>query len=290
MKKDTAVYTNNEYKNKEENISSEFVVSLIKKTEKVVTALYMVTDLLPETEPIKSRVRLVSLDTISLLYSVRSRSPFEAHQLLISGAQSIDQIVSLVEISTALTFVSHMNGSILVRELLSLKEKMLSYTTGGLETVFSNKTVSAIETTGMLLSEELFSQDQSVAAKTSPTVTKALYPQHNLSFKSERSLVQKGQNTDQKYIRHDALKTIGQDEKIPQAKRESDRKDDILKIIKEKGRVGIKDISTVITDYSEKTIQRQLTALVIQGVLKKFGNKRWSTYVLNTDQTAVKSL
>jgi DeoR/GlpR family transcriptional regulator of sugar metabolism len=42
--------------------------------------------------------------------------------------------------------------------------------------------------------------------------------------------------------------------------------------------VSIKDISLVLTDCSEKTIQRELNSLVLKGQLKKTGAKRWSRY------------
>ncbi len=52
----------------------------------------------------------------------------------------------------------------------------------------------------------------------------------------------------------------------------------ILGIIKDKKEVSIKDISIAFTDYSEKTIQRELNALVAKGTIKKIGAKRWSRY------------
>jgi virulence-associated protein VapD len=58
------------------------------------------------------------------------------------------------------------------------------------------------------------------------------------------------------------------------------RSEEILEIIKNKGNVMIKDISSEITDCSEKTIQRELQKLVFSGVLKKEGERRWSTYSL----------
>jgi DNA-binding HxlR family transcriptional regulator len=56
------------------------------------------------------------------------------------------------------------------------------------------------------------------------------------------------------------------------------RRSNILKIIKDKNEVTIKDISTIIKDCSEKTLQRELSGLVLENVLKKEGNKRWSKY------------
>jgi DNA-binding Lrp family transcriptional regulator len=59
----------------------------------------------------------------------------------------------------------------------------------------------------------------------------------------------------------------------------SSRRENILALIHEKGRVSIKDISSSIKNCSEKTIQRELFALIQEGVLKKEGERRWSTYL-----------
>ncbi|MEK7126269.1 MAG: hypothetical protein AAB517_03015 [Patescibacteria group bacterium] len=59
-----------------------------------------------------------------------------------------------------------------------------------------------------------------------------------------------------------------------------DRRDAIMSVIKDKKRASIKDISTLIRGVSEKTIQRELTALIKEGVVSKEGERRWSTYSL----------
>ncbi|MFA5744723.1 MAG: DeoR family transcriptional regulator [Candidatus Paceibacterota bacterium] len=59
-----------------------------------------------------------------------------------------------------------------------------------------------------------------------------------------------------------------------------DRTQAILSVIKSKQRVSIKDISTLIRGVSEKTIQRELAALVDTGTVKKEGERRWSIYSL----------
>lgn len=56
------------------------------------------------------------------------------------------------------------------------------------------------------------------------------------------------------------------------------RRDRILGIIKDKGHVTIKDVSTAVTDVSEKTIQRELTTLISDGIINKEGERRWSRY------------
>jgi DNA-binding transcriptional ArsR family regulator len=59
-----------------------------------------------------------------------------------------------------------------------------------------------------------------------------------------------------------------------------DRREAVLSVIRNKGKASIKDISTLIRGVSEKTIQRELLALIASGVVLKQGERRWSTYSL----------
>ena len=66
-------------------------------------------------------------------------------------------------------------------------------------------------------------------------------------------------------------------DKIPSVKKNT-RQEAILSIVKSKKEVGITDISSVVKGHSTKTIQRELLYMVVSGVLKKSGEKRWSRY------------
>ncbi len=61
---------------------------------------------------------------------------------------------------------------------------------------------------------------------------------------------------------------------------QKDRREAILSVIKNNGKASIKDISTLIRGVSEKTIQRELLALIAAGVVLKQGERRWSIYSL----------
>lgn len=61
----------------------------------------------------------------------------------------------------------------------------------------------------------------------------------------------------------------------------SDRAQKIVAFVQEHGESGIKSISSLFPSVSEKTVQRELTGLVLQGILKKRGERRWSRYLLN---------
>lgn len=59
----------------------------------------------------------------------------------------------------------------------------------------------------------------------------------------------------------------------------SKRQEDILSFINQRKSAVVKDISTLFPDVSEKTIQRELGALVDAGKITKRGSKRWSIYL-----------
>jgi len=52
----------------------------------------------------------------------------------------------------------------------------------------------------------------------------------------------------------------------------------ILEFVRKHKNVSIKDIAKVIKGFSEKTIQRELGALIQQGLVVKRGERRWSIY------------
>lgn len=67
----------------------------------------------------------------------------------------------------------------------------------------------------------------------------------------------------------------------PSASMSIDRRTRIATILEAKGESTIKDISEIITDVSEKTIQRELNAMIEEGQVQRQGERRWSKYSLN---------
>lgn len=66
--------------------------------------------------------------------------------------------------------------------------------------------------------------------------------------------------------------------KAPATSSATDRRDRIKTILEAKGEATIKDISEIITDCSEKTIQRELNAMIEDNIVKRQGERRWSKY------------
>jgi hypothetical protein len=58
----------------------------------------------------------------------------------------------------------------------------------------------------------------------------------------------------------------------------TDRAERIRTVLEAKPQATIKDISEIITDVSEKTIQRELNSLIEKGQVVREGERRWSKY------------
>lgn len=58
----------------------------------------------------------------------------------------------------------------------------------------------------------------------------------------------------------------------------TDRAERIKTVLEAKPQATVKDVSEVITDVSEKTIQRELNSLIEKGQVIREGERRWSRY------------
>lgn len=77
-------------------------------------------------------------------------------------------------------------------------------------------------------------------------------------------------------------RTLAQTTRTAQAQpsAQPDRRERIKVILEAKGEASIKDISDIISDVSEKTIQRELNAMIDDNLVKRQGERRWSRYSL----------
>lgn len=252
------------------NAFSEFI---IKKTEKLVTALYMVTDCMDSDDAMKNKLRTLGVGLLSDAHSFALAGATEKQYKLDHSSAQISEILSLVGIANMMGFVSEMNSSILKKEFTVLHMEYNRFTTEN----NTNKSVvnvphTKVETT---LDMDAFSVPLPVY-KEAPKLASQFWPvaiqpkgQHlfnkkNVLYKNESS------------NNYNPLKS---EKNIVVRKEERGQK--MIDLIKEKGDISIKDISSSFTDCSEKTIQRELNNLVSKGQLKKQGSKRWSRYSVN---------
>jgi hypothetical protein len=68
-------------------------------------------------------------------------------------------------------------------------------------------------------------------------------------------------------------------EAVKDTSQTSSRRADILALFNHRERISVKDAVQTVPGVSEKTLQRELLAMVADGTLKKEGERRWSTYI-----------
>ncbi|MEK7607814.1 MAG: hypothetical protein AAB484_02765 [Patescibacteria group bacterium] len=216
-------------------------VFLYKKTEKLIAAIYMITDFVKDNEPLKWRIRENALELLSLNTSFATVSLSERLELLKKYQALSLEIVSLSGIAHIGGLISEMNYNVLKIEF----EKLTAI-------INKDENKKANEET-VVLNSGFFDRED------------VLYsPQKPLS---------KGHSQYLPKIVKSVKSTDNKDDK-------NDRKTIISKLLSKKNGLNIKDFSQAIRDCSEKTIQRELLSMVASGILKKEGERRWSTYSL----------
>src|ERR1035437_9225470 len=67
-----------------------------KKTEKLVTALYMVTDCMDTDDALKGKLRQLGVELLSDMYKLASLSPMDKHVHISASLSHVDEILSFV--------------------------------------------------------------------------------------------------------------------------------------------------------------------------------------------------
>jgi hypothetical protein len=170
----------------------------------------------------------------------------------------LDEVLSLLDIASAINLISEMNCNILKKEFNELKQSIIKSNT---------------QSNPVWLEEFIKEGDRAEArAEATPPPLMPYVPKGHT-----RIGIQKGSTL---------LKAIL--DKIPNSNFDAlkkQRREEILKIVKSYSNAGgatITDIrkksSGALVSCGEKTLQRELVSMVKDTVLKKFGEKRWSKY------------
>lgn len=247
-------------------VSSHIYEFANKKTEKLVTALYMVTDCMDTDDALKGKLRQLGVELLSDMYRLANLSPMEKHVHIATSLSHVSEIISFVEIARTIGFISDMNTSILNKEFQILIGELESHQSKDKHFTFTldEQMFSFPENEESVSKERGDNRPQSMI-KDMTSLTDKRTSFNSMSFMNNSKL-----SSSLGQVPHTANRVLSVDDK-------KERTDRILVLLK--GReVSIKDISNSFTSCSEKTIQRELNSLVAKGQIKKTGSKRWSKY------------
>ncbi len=325
--------------NKGERLGVYGVSFIVRKAEKLTKALYMVSDILSDREPIKWKMREFGVELFSELTIALDASYSERTALMGLAIHKIERTIALLDIAEMTHMLTVMNASILKKEYHELKSwiEIALHEQSSTKRLFPDQFFDIKDETSFSLihspsrnewSQGDISQEKNgieELVKKNSTATATMdnkntrneienYPNDNLSvslnndargeiipsFQSapieEKKDIQKTlpaefvvrqdkENVLDQLIKETSV-TVRNSESHSDALEKKDkevgqsRREVILSTIKDKPMLTIKDISTKIVNVSEKTIQRELTSMVHEGILVRNGEKRWSTYSL----------
>ncbi len=259
-----------------------------KKAEKISAALYLVSNFLADADPIKWDLRKLSTGLVRNASSLIFTERFDREAGVHSLKTKVVEIVSLLDVAMMAGLISQMNGSVLKGELALFIEKAESF-------AMSKNRANTALSSSMFQVEDMFEEEEEYAPEPiriepkpapSPRVVEAVKVSRPIKDRTpmpaiERRTIPAGLLPEVEFEEDKKTKT---NRKIKDyssvAVKRNRRQSFIISILKRRKDLTIKDISSVFHDCSEKTIQRELSALVDEGVISRKGKRRWTRYNL----------
>lgn len=214
-------------------------VFIYKKAERLAKAIHLIAPAFADSPSLRDRIDSIAVG----LVDAAILAPGAARQAMSRELLALSSVLSIARTGGLL---SSMNSELISREAHSLLQEIAAYEEPRL---FLDEAPSLAEISRRAGRGEERPQPRLHA----PAPARRLPTQGH----------QKGQVKDTSVITSD---------------RKKDRREAVVSVMREKGKVSIKDISTHIRDVSEKTIQRELQSLIEEGVVAREGERRWSTY------------
>ena len=278
-------------KDSKTNQPDNVVDFILAKNERLTSAVYMITALLSDNEPLKWKTRELSLKLLSDLPLSLSSSSGRGYkrQTLYRYANTegvlvaLDEMLSLISVAIAGGSVSQMNFTILQKEYTALKNTIA--------TNFSTQNFNSYWLSGreQLLPPAVFNHSLNHLSNINKVVQQEAPRESKLNsdYSDQVSIKNNFSNSNNQTIKDKTLsvKSVS-NPKINNTKTgligqvKNDRQTTIVEYLKGHSWASIKDIAGQIPDCSSKTVQRELVELVNSGVLQKTGDRRWSRYAV----------
>ena len=212
------------------------------KIERLVSALYLVTDLINTNDPLKWQIRNVGVVLLTEVGKLAELAPADRKKLIYTINENLAEINSLLEVAVTAGLISRMNYALLKKEfanaplLLARFDKVETFQSKG-----QSKGQIPRQSIGQYIGQTKILKDKNLSSLT-------------------------GRNVPNSIIDNKIKKGV--------------RKNQIMKVFENGKTLSLSEVSLMFRNFGPKMMQRDLLELVQDGVLKKTGNKRWSRYSL----------
>jgi hypothetical protein len=333
-------------KNKGQNDStSDMHAFVLRKAQKLTTAIYIVTDILSDMEPMKWSARESSVEILREVSLSVTSARVDRTGVRRTVLEKIEAIMALLDVTASAHILSEMNVAMINTEYQILKDNivaghthaenknrsllsehffmtpLITEPTEGKSQLSERRMVvpmapttsgagaSSHSTSTFLRSTQPVEKNLASAIPVAPSAThQSRTTAVEVAEGNEENDTQEKQATETEIelpqkekihtevvthvevptadiVRHEQTHRLVLTDKdvIARAKPDvnrDDRRTIIFALLKQKPAITVIDIAKSISGVSEKTIQRELLAMVNSNILIKKGERRWSTYSL----------
>lgn len=232
-----------------------YLEHIYERVQKLTEALYRVTDLFSEKEPLKWLLRREGLEIFNSLLKIKSSAPNERIRTLDLISRQIKHTVQILDLASSGSFISEANFQVLKREYEALVDFM---TLRNSELLTETTAVLSIGQTP--IGHISNGQKQQEKEKTTSQTTE------------ESASILNSKETEM---------SLNKEKPSEKSNDLNERRDKIISIIKNRDWISIGELAQEFGgQISEKTIQRDLAGMTSEGLLLKEGDKRWRKYKL----------
>lgn len=234
-------------------------------SKKITEALYRVTELFPNKEPLKWILRNESVKILELIVSLEISSPEKKVLYFDKISGIINKIIHLLDIAALNSYIANINLGVIKREY----EKIDNFILNNRSLYFEIPEISALKID--VPSTNLIGQDN---GQINNEVNSSMSVMSDIDIKQKENA---GSEITYKINNGKEFNKVRENTNKSEF---SERAKKILSVInaKEARVMAINEVFKHFNNISKKTVQRELGKLVQNGFLKMEGEKRWRIY------------
>ena len=301
------------------NDKENYNLLIAKKTEKIVTAIYLISQFLSREENLKHDLRKTANDLLKNINSIAytdlnqddTKNLFVIYKLCLDN---VSLIISYLFVARDANLISRMNADIVIEGLRVLEniliKKQFNFSR---ESILITEEISLLNFNNFESDKNNLNTSFDVLTERNVVINEKIEKNKNNSFEKIKEIENlkeenekeifspeikilenrskskadfyKGQNIKDNIYKRQSIQNKDENKALKEKSlktinRKNNRKEQIISLFTKGVEVSINDIAKKVVGCSTKTLQRELNNLVQEKKIQRIGDKRWSKYIL----------
>lgn len=273
----------------EQYFDDSFVQFIHKKLLRISEAVYLVTNHINDNEPLKNKIRSRVIEIVDMSVRIKRTKALGRDIVLFNNLNTdILSLVSFLELAAIAGVINESNYFLLNRELTfvfdGITDKLKTYSQfdATMNRTFFDVGFGYPETKKDENSKGQILKDKENSFNETSVSIKDNINNKILDSSEIPVVLDKGDSNKRADTVSSDSNYKGQSNKhLLRTIEKADRAKLIKDILKDSSGMSVRDISALLPQFGEKTIQRELSKLVLGGFVVKKGEKRWTFYSLS---------